>query len=123
MRNVSSRRKKSAKIKISGKEMKSEAIKRDITRAWRRYIQQVEFSLGQLEREIQKTWENAAGRIPEERIQHVDGMIKEIYDIVFSIGEPKWANRRDAELIRNLKRRVYQFDSQFHQLKRRLPYF
>lgn len=103
--------------------MKSEAIKRDITRAWRRYIQQVEFSLGQLEREIQKTWENAGDRIPEERIQYVDGMIKEIYDIVFSIGEPKWANRRDAELIRNLKKRVYHFDSQLHQLKRRLPYF
>ena len=102
--------------------MKSEDIKREITHAWRSYIRQVEFLLGQLEREIQKNWENS-GRITEERVRHVDGLIKEIYDIVFSIGEPKWANGRDAELIRNLKRRVYQFDSQLHQLKRRSPYF
>ena len=101
---------------FSGKDEKSETIRRDMTHAWRRYLRQVESSLGQLEREIQKTWENA-GALTQERVQQMEGVLKEIYDIVFSIGEPKWADKGDAEMIRNLKRRVYQFDSQLHQLK------
>ncbi len=91
-------------------------IKNGMRDAWRRYIRQVEFSLRQLEKEIQKAGERA-GRLTEDRARQVDRISGEIYEIVFSIGEPHWANTEDTELLRNLKERVCQFDSQLQQLK------
>ncbi|MBS3757809.1 MAG: hypothetical protein KGY61_04025 [Desulfobacterales bacterium] len=93
-------------------------IQKEMIEVWRRYIKQMERSLSRLEQEIRQGQTNPGG-LRREWLQHVDCVIEEIDNVIFSIGEPKYANGDDAELIRNLKRRVYKFSSQLHEIRKR----
>jgi hypothetical protein len=91
-------------------------VKREIIEAWRSYIRQADSSLGQLEKEVWQAGENAA-QVTGEWLHYVDRVVREIADIVFSIGEPDWAGHGDIETIRRLKKRVYEFDTRLYDLK------
>ena len=94
----------------------NEEMYKDMTEAWRCYIRQVESSLRTLEKEIQQATQDG-GQLTQEWIQHVDQVMDELNNSIFSIGEPKWADSEDAELIKNLKIRIYEFGNQFHQIR------
>ncbi len=84
--------------------------------AWRCYIRQVDSSLGILEKDLQALLEKR-GCASDEWVRHVDEMIEEISNIIFSIREPRWAEHTDASLVRNLKMRIYEFSARFHEIK------
>ena len=96
--------------------LSKDEIQREIIDAWRSYVKQVASSLLQLEQEVQKVMP-APGNLTDEWLQHVDQAIAEISNIIFSIGEPKWANDSDIELLKNLKKRIYTINCQLYQIR------
>jgi len=88
--------------------LSKDEIQQEIIDAWRSYLKQVESSLFQLEQELQKMSANL-GNLPDEWLANVDHVVEEISNIIFSVGEPKWADDSDIEMIKNLKKRIYQF--------------
>lgn len=72
--------------------------------------------LEKIEQEIQKAT-HEGGPLTEELLQYVDGVMDEINNCIFSIGEPKWADSRDAAQIRDLKKRIYEFGNRLHQIR------
>ncbi len=87
-----------------------------MTEAWRNYVRQVESLVEQIEKELQKAL-HEGGQFTEEWLRYVDEVMDEINNCIFSIGEPKWADSKDAAQIKDLKRRIYEFGSRFHQLR------
>jgi hypothetical protein len=94
-------------------------IRQEIIEAWRSYIERANLSLEELEKELPQPGESAK-QVSEEWVHSLDKLIREIADTVFSVGEPEWAGagEKDAELMKKLKQRVYNFDSRLHQLKK-----
>ncbi len=94
----------------------SEEINKDMTEAWRNYVRQVESFLSKIEKEIQEATREGT-QLTEEWLRYVEEVMDEINNCIFSIGEPKWADSEDAALIRDLKKRIYEFGHWFHQIR------
>ena len=96
--------------------LSKDEIQQEIIDAWRSYLNQVESSLFYIEQELQKMSANA-GNLTDEWLANVDHVLEEISNIIFSIGEPKWADDSDTEMIKNLKKRIYKFNGQLCEIR------
>ena len=57
------------------------------------------------------------GNLTDEWLANVDHVVEEISNIIFSAGEPKWADDSDIEMIKNLKKRIYKFYGQLCEIR------
>jgi len=86
--------------------MPKDEIQADIVQAWRTYLEALEKSIVLLETDIKESSEMADTCTSEwcEATQHY---IDDINNALFSISEPRWAEKEDSTKIKKLKRRVY----------------
>jgi hypothetical protein len=86
--------------------MPKDEVQADMLQAWRTYIEALEKSIGLLEKDIRESSEMADTCTSEwcEATQHY---IDDINNALFSISEPRWAEKEDSAKIKKLKRRVY----------------
>ena len=85
--------------------MISEQFRKDTLEAWKTYMDALETSIDQLDKDIDEA-ADMSERCTDEWCTATEHVIDEINDALFSISEPRWASREDSDRIKHLKRRV-----------------
>ena len=87
-------------------EMPAEIIRKEVVEGWKVFVDNLEKSLGLLEKEIDFT-SKMADACTLEWCQATEQVIDEISNSLFSISEPSWASDEDTGKLKKLKRRVH----------------
>jgi len=82
-------------------EVFSEAVE-----AWRTYLKALEKSIKLLDGQIKEA-SKMAGVCTDEWCQATEHYIDDLANALFSIHEPRWAEKEDSDKIKKLKRRVH----------------
>lgn len=92
--------------------MIKESFENETLEAWRTYTASLESSLENLEKDINEASEMADACTGEwcTAIEHV---IDELGNALFSISEPRWADKSDSKKIKTLKRRLHDIYSKY----------
>lgn len=86
--------------------MPKDDIHREYVSAWRTYLDSLEQALKKLETDINEASE-MVGVCTDEWCQATEHVIDELSNALFSISEPRWSDKADADKIKQLKRRVH----------------
>ena len=99
--------------------MPKDEIQGEMAEAWRTYLKGLEKSIVLLEKDIKQSTEMADTCTSEwcEATQHY---IDDINNALFSISEPRWADKKDSDKIKNLKRRVYDIYADYREVYRKV---
>ena len=87
-------------------EMPAEIIRKEVVEGWKAFVENLEKSLGMLEKEIDFT-AKMADACTLEWCQATEQVIDEISNSLFSISEPVWVSEEDSKKLKALKRRVH----------------
>lgn len=87
--------------------MPKDEIRNEMTSAWRTYLQALEKSVDMLDRDITEA-RDMARVCTDERCAATEHTIDELFNALFSISEPRWADPEDSKKLKLLKRRVYE---------------
>jgi len=82
-----------------------EQFRKDTLDAWESYMNALETSIDQLDKDIDEA-ADMSERCTDEWCTATEHVIDEINDALFSISEPRWAPQEDSDRIKHLKRRV-----------------
>ena len=85
--------------------MIQEQFRKDTIEAWSTYMDALETSINQLDKDIDEA-ADMRGRCTDEWCTATEHVIDEINDALFNISEPRWASKEDSDRIKHLKRRV-----------------
>lgn len=86
--------------------MPKDQSQKQIVDAWRTYMQGLETSLTDLERDVKEASE-MTDICTDEWCEATEHVIDELSNALFSISEPRWSTDEDSKKIKALKRRVH----------------
>ena len=82
-----------------------EQFRKDTLEAWATYMDALETSINQLDKDIDEA-ADMSERCTDEWCTATEHVIDEINDALFNISEPRWASKEESDRIKRLKRRV-----------------
>ncbi|MBR9986712.1 MAG: hypothetical protein KFF68_12455 [Desulfosarcina sp.] len=85
--------------------MINERFRKDTLEAWGTYMDALETSINDLEKDIEEA-ADMSQRCTGEWCTATEHVIDEINDALFNISEPRWAPQENSRRIKSLKRRV-----------------
>jgi hypothetical protein len=91
----------------------------EMVEAWRTYLASLEQSIRLIEEDIQQASE-MADTCTDEWCEATQHYIDDINNALFSISEPRWANKEDSERIKALKRRVHDMYADSREVYRKV---
>lgn len=100
--------------------MPKEEYRKEYVQAWRTYTQSLEMAVARLEADIEEA-ADMADTCTEEWCQATEHVIDELSNALFSISEPRWADREDSDKIKKLKRRVHDLYADYRGLSAKVP--
>lgn len=83
----------------------SKQFRNDTLEAWGAYMDALEKSIKDLEKDIEEA-ADMSHRCTSEWCEATEHVIDEINDALFTISEPRWSSDEDSRRIKALKRRV-----------------
>jgi hypothetical protein len=86
--------------------MSKDAIRKEMTSAWRTYLQALEKAVDVLDGNITEARDMARG-CTDEQCTATEHTIDELSNALFSISEHRWADPKGAKKLKLFKRRVY----------------
>ena len=86
--------------------MPKDELQEEYTNAWRTYVDSLEKAVAKLEADIKEASEMASV-CTSEWCQATEHVVDDLSNALFSISEPRWANKADSDKIKQLKRRVH----------------
>lgn len=86
--------------------MPKDELQSEYTQAWRTYVNSLEQAVQKLEADIKEASE-MADACTSEWCQATEHVVDELSNALFSISEPRWADKEDSDKIKRLKRRVH----------------
>ena len=86
--------------------MPKNETQKEIVESWRTFVNSMEKSLNQLEKDIKEA-DEMANICTDEWCESTEHVIDELSNALFSISEPRWATKEDSEKIKSLKRKVH----------------
>ena len=86
--------------------MPKDEVQKEYTDAWRTYVSSLEQAVQKLEIDIKEAAE-MADACTSEWCQATEHVVDDLSNALFSISEPRWANKEDSDKIKQLKRRVH----------------
>lgn len=99
--------------------MPKDQAQEKIVEAWRTYIEALEQSIEQLDKEIKESRE-MAGTCTDEWCEATQHYIDDINNALFSISEPRWTEKEDSDKIKKLKRRVHDLYADYRDVYRKV---
>lgn len=99
--------------------MPKNETQQEIVDAWRIYIDGLEKALTQLDEDIKEA-SQIAGTCTNEWCAATEHVIDELNNSLFSISEPRWANKEDSKRLKDLKRRVYDLYADYRDVYRQI---
>jgi capsid protein len=99
--------------------MPKDELQKEMEDSWRTYLQSLEQSLQSLESEIQQA-SDMTNICTDEWCEATEHYIDDIANALFSISEPRWANKADSDKIKDLKRRVYDMYANYREVYRKV---
>ncbi len=98
--------------------MPKDEIQTEMLEAWRTYLEALDKSIEILERDIKESAE-MADTCTDEWCEATQHYIDDINNALFSISEPRWANKEDSAKIKKLKNRVYHLFADYREVYRK----
>jgi DNA-binding ferritin-like protein len=86
--------------------MPKDETQKEIVESWRTFVDSLEKSLNQLEKDIKEA-DEMTDICTNEWCESTEHVIDEISNALFSISEPRWATAEDSQKLKNLKRKVH----------------
>ena len=97
--------------------MPKDEIRSEIEAAWKTYMDALEKALQKIEVDIEET-SQMADICTSEWCEATEHFLDDIANALFSISEPRWADRTDSERIKKLKRRVHDLYADYREVYR-----
>jgi hypothetical protein len=97
---------------------KDEAQK-EMMDAWRSFLDGLENSINKLDADIKEAAE-MADQCTSEWCTATEHVIDELASSLFSISEPRWAEKEDSERIRALRKRVYDLYANYREVYQKI---
>lgn len=95
--------------------MPKDQIQAEMEKAWRIYVEGLDKSILLLEKDIAEA-SKMAGVCTDEWCEATEHYIDDIGNALFSISEPRWANPKDSQKIKDLKRKVHDLYANYKQV-------
>lgn len=86
--------------------MPKDELQKEYTDAWRTYVNSLEQAVQKLEADIKEA-SQMADACTSEWCQATEHVVDDLSNALFSISEPRWAEKADSDKIKRLKRRVH----------------
>jgi capsid protein len=86
--------------------MPKDELQKEYTEAWRTYVHSLEQAVQKLEADIKEA-SQMADACTSEWCQATEHVVDDLSNALFSISEPRWAEKEDSDKIKRLKRRVH----------------
>ena len=86
--------------------MPKNETQKEIVESWRTFVNAMEKSLDQLEKDIKEA-DEMASICTDEWCEATEHYIDDIGNALFSISEPRWSSDADSERLKKLKRRLH----------------
>ena len=99
--------------------MPKNETQQEIVDAWRTYIDGLEKALTQLDADSKEA-SQMAGTCTNEWCAATEHVIDELNHSLFSISEPRFANKDDTKRIKDLKRRVYDLYADYRDVYKQM---
>ena len=98
--------------------MPKDELQKEMQDAWRNYLQSLEQSLNSLESQINEATE-MTDICTDEWCEATEHVIDDLANSLYSISEPRWADKEDSNKIKTLKRRVYDLYANYREVYRK----
>lgn len=97
--------------------MPKDEVEKEVTEAWRVFLNALENSLNKMDADIQEAGQ-MADQCTSEWCEATEHVIDELSNSLFSISEPRWANEEDTKRLKELKRRVHDLYANYRKVYR-----
>ncbi len=92
--------------------MPKDELQNEMVQAWRNYLDSLEKAIRKLEGEVDEA-RQMASVCTDEWCEATEHFIDELSNSLFSISEPRWAEKPDSDRLKKLKKRVYELYSNY----------
>ena len=90
-------------------------VQKDVVKNWKMFMKNMETSINTIEKGIKEASE-MADVCTSEWCEATEHLIDELSNQIFSISEPRWADQKDSQKIRDLRRRVHDLYADYKQV-------
>ncbi|MFW5937287.1 MAG: hypothetical protein ACOCS6_04435 [Desulfosalsimonas sp.] len=97
--------------------MPKDEVEKEVTEAWRVFLNALENSLNKMDADIQEAGQ-MANQCTSEWCEATEHVIDELSNSLFSISEPRWVSEEDTKRLKALKRRVHDLYANYREVYR-----
>lgn len=94
--------------------MPKDEVQAEMKNAWDNYLASLDRSLSIIENDVSQA-SQMTGICTDEWCEATEHVIDDLSNSLFSISEPRWANKEDTAKIKALKHRVYELYANYRQ--------